>query len=261
MPESELRDSSVGEVVRVTTDGSPSVFNGVPDWVYEEEIFAADYSLWFSPDGEQIAFLRSDETEVPTYEYPVYDEDDNGEVHPYPKEVVMKYPKPGYPNPLVSLRLFSLRTLAELLSSSFDTPSSLAPKATSNLTWPDQKPATDQVIFEVTWVGQSLLVKESDRAAQTGNVVLFDAAAVSRPARVVVQGRVVRKLDGQKGWIEQSQTVKAYGDGYLDIAYSPAGFNHIAYFTPDSDKPTWITSGEWEVASGISAVDARKKLV
>lgn len=269
------------------------MFNGVPDWVYEEEVFSADYALWFSPNGEEIAFLRSDETEVslgvslsclrrtagltivpplttvcfppkqvPIYEYPVYDEDDSGEIHPYPKEIAMRYPKPGYPNPLVSLRLFSLRTLSELLSSSFDEPSTLASQATSNLTWPDQKPATNQVIFEVTWVGQRLLVKESDRAAQSGNVVLFDADAVSGQAGGVVQGKVVRKLDGKKGWIEQSQTVKAYGNaGYLDIDYSPEGFNHIAFFAAESDEPTWITTGAWEVAGGISAVDARKKLV
>lgn len=64
LPESELGNESVGEIVRITTDGSESVFNGVPDWVYEEEVFGADFALWFSPNGEEIAFLRSDETEV-----------------------------------------------------------------------------------------------------------------------------------------------------------------------------------------------------
>lgn len=81
----------MGKPIRVTTDGTTSVFNGVPDWVYEEEVFSADSALWFSPTGQEIAFLRSDETDVPTFEYPVYDPDPStSEVKPYPKEVVMK---------------------------------------------------------------------------------------------------------------------------------------------------------------------------
>lgn len=64
LPESELSSEAVGEIVRITYDGSESVFNGVPDWVYEEEVFGNDYALWFSPNGEEVAFLRSDETEV-----------------------------------------------------------------------------------------------------------------------------------------------------------------------------------------------------
>jgi dipeptidyl aminopeptidase len=31
-------DDGKGQIVRVTTDGSPTTFNGVPDWVYEEEV-------------------------------------------------------------------------------------------------------------------------------------------------------------------------------------------------------------------------------
>ena len=47
--------------VRVTSTGNTSLFNGVPDWVYEEEVFSADYALWWSPDSHKIAFLSFDE--------------------------------------------------------------------------------------------------------------------------------------------------------------------------------------------------------
>jgi dipeptidyl aminopeptidase len=39
IPESAMGDSNP-KAVRVTTDGSETVFNGVPDWVYEEECTA-----------------------------------------------------------------------------------------------------------------------------------------------------------------------------------------------------------------------------
>jgi dipeptidyl aminopeptidase B len=58
--------------IRITRDGSKSIFNGVPDWVYEEEVYAGDKASWWSPDGRRIAFLRFDETEVKEYMYPVY---------------------------------------------------------------------------------------------------------------------------------------------------------------------------------------------
>jgi dipeptidyl-peptidase-4 len=53
-----------GTTTQITKDGGPDVFNAVPDWVYEEEIFGDYKTLWFSPDGQQIAFLRFDETGV-----------------------------------------------------------------------------------------------------------------------------------------------------------------------------------------------------
>ena len=53
-----------GTSTQITDDGGPDVFNGVPDWVYEEEIFGSHYTLWFSPDATQLAFLRFDETGV-----------------------------------------------------------------------------------------------------------------------------------------------------------------------------------------------------
>lgn len=64
------------------------------------------------------------------------------------------------------------------------------------------KPVTNQVIFEVTWIGRRLLVKESDRSASSGNVVVFDVDDTTVGEGSLV-GKVVRKLDGGKGWIEQ----------------------------------------------------------
>ncbi|KAM9916265.1 hypothetical protein OXX59_010117, partial [Metschnikowia pulcherrima] len=37
-----VKDLAAGTVARVTKDGSENVFNGKPDWVYEEEVFSSD---------------------------------------------------------------------------------------------------------------------------------------------------------------------------------------------------------------------------
>jgi dipeptidyl aminopeptidase len=65
--------------VRITKTGSKTVFNGVPDWVYEEEVFSADKAFWFSPDSKYLAFLSFDETAVEEYTFPVYNPDLNSE--------------------------------------------------------------------------------------------------------------------------------------------------------------------------------------
>jgi dipeptidyl aminopeptidase len=90
LPHSELGASKPG-VIRVTEDGSPVIFNGVPDWVYEEEVFSSDSALWWSPDGNTIAYLRSDEESVPDYKLQYFNpSSDSYQVHQFPTELDMK---------------------------------------------------------------------------------------------------------------------------------------------------------------------------
>ena len=65
--------SETVEPIRVTDDGSDVTFNGVPDWVYEEEVFGTDFAMWWSPDSSAIAYLRSDEATVKDYKLQYYD--------------------------------------------------------------------------------------------------------------------------------------------------------------------------------------------
>lgn len=77
--------------VRVTTDGSHTIFNGVPDWVYEEEVLESNTALWWSPDGKRVAFLRSDESKVHDFKLQYYNpSDDAFKVHQYQTELDMK---------------------------------------------------------------------------------------------------------------------------------------------------------------------------
>jgi dipeptidyl aminopeptidase len=79
------------EAIRITDDGSEVIFNGVPDWVYEEEVVEADFTTWWSPDGNTIAYLRMDEAEVKNYRLQFYNpSDDAFEPHPYTTDLDMK---------------------------------------------------------------------------------------------------------------------------------------------------------------------------
>ncbi|WWD21310.1 hypothetical protein CI109_105794 [Kwoniella shandongensis] len=238
IPESEMA-STQPKPVRVTDDGSEVVFNGVPDWVYEEEVFETDSALWWSPDASTIAYLRSDESDVKDFKLQYYNpSNDAFEPHQYPTELDMKYPKPGTPNPTVSVHTYTLST-----------------RSRAQLAWEGEMPIDNRIITEVGWVADdALLVKEIDRAARLGNVILFEGGKNL--------GNIVRILgkdgeEGDDGWIDHGQNVipvKGAVPGYLDIVPNE-GFNHIAFFSPhNATQPTWITSGEWEVTQ-ISAVN------
>lgn len=74
----------------ITGDGIPGVvYNGIPDWVYEEEVLGTDAASWFSPDGKKLAFIRFDDKEVREAVYDIYGEGDQQ----YPEEVHLRYPK------------------------------------------------------------------------------------------------------------------------------------------------------------------------
>ncbi|KAH9986684.1 dipeptidyl peptidase IV N-terminal region-domain-containing protein [Russula compacta] len=257
---------------QVTNSGNATLFHGVPDWVYEEEVFSSDFALWWSPDSSKIAFLVLDETLVNEYTLPIYNPTyDSDAVVPYTTQLTMRYPKPGYPNPLVSAHVFDLeRFLAEsVLGTGLD-----PAETTLELEWLDRLPRNDSIITEVVWLGDdSLLLKEVNRNADVGHAVLFDISDTSLLAART--GRVVRTLgkDGEEadeGWIESEHRVYPLPESlstgglpsYLDIVPDKDGYNHIALFNPASTStPRFLTTGPWEVTGGIHAVDLEKGVV
>ena len=189
--------------IRVTSNGNVSLFNGVPDWVYEEEVFQSDFALWWSPDSTKIAYLHLDETLVEEYTYPIYNPtEDSNAIIPYPGHVTMKYPKPGYHNPIVSVHVFELDRYRDAVYGGEDD----AEEYTIELDWTGKHTDDNRIVFEVVWVENTeLIIKEVDRAGEDGHVVYFDLAANNLDARV--NGIVVRRLgkhgeEGDDGWIE-----------------------------------------------------------
>uniref|UniRef100_A0A915ECA3 Dipeptidylpeptidase IV N-terminal domain-containing protein n=1 Tax=Ditylenchus dipsaci TaxID=166011 RepID=A0A915ECA3_9BILA len=87
---------------RVTHDADFDVLNGVADWVYEEEILQTSQALWWSADGQYLAYLTIDNKKVPHVEIPVYGQ------RQYPGLAPQAYPKTGAAElPKVSLSIFN----------------------------------------------------------------------------------------------------------------------------------------------------------
>jgi dipeptidyl-peptidase-4 len=89
---------------QVTKDGSAGkILNGITDWVYEEEFVVTNLISW-SPDSNILAFLKSDESNVPTFNFPVFD----GNL--YPASYSYKYPKAGQNNSNVACYAYNVET-------------------------------------------------------------------------------------------------------------------------------------------------------
>ena len=91
------------------------VYNGIPDWVSEEEVFEDNKALWWSPDGGKLVYGVFNDTLVRSVTLPRYgswhSQKLDGQGYPYFQYPVMqtiKYPKSGTTNPTVSLWVASL---------------------------------------------------------------------------------------------------------------------------------------------------------
>ncbi|KAK6460322.1 dipeptidyl aminopeptidase B [Scheffersomyces coipomensis] len=225
------------EVTQVTTDGSIQVFNGKPDWVYEEEVFGDDIVLWWSPNGDKFTFLKSNDTEVPEFTIPYYVQEGHDD---YPEVIKIKYPKAGYPNPIVDLVIYDLKSnKQEVLQLESD-----------NIT-PDNR-----LITEVVWVGGSVLVKTSNRASDLLEIFLVDSESNSY--------KLIRTLTAEKSWFEitsntffvpKNESLGINEDGYIDTVVD-GGYNHLAYFSPPNNpNGRLLTKGQWEVLGGVKSFD------
>ncbi len=79
----------------------PSILNGTADWLYEEE-FGVTHLYAFSPDNQQLAFVRFDETDVPAFRW------QDMLTEGYPNDLSLKYPRAGEPNAKVSVVVYDI---------------------------------------------------------------------------------------------------------------------------------------------------------
>lgn len=222
-------------VKQVTTDGGADIFYGVPDWAYEEEVFQGDTAMWWSPKGDYLAFLRTNDSAVAEFPIPYFVQ--SGSTTPYPELRKIKYPKPGTTNPFVDLQMLEADTL-EVFDVAVETEK-------------DDDP--EKLITEVVWTGnEHLILRITNRQSDVLKVGVFNAKTrngeISRT--VDVSGR-----DG--GWFEISQNTQFVSanaksgraqDGYIDMVVID-GYNHLAYFSPvwAKEPKAVLTSGNWEV--------------
>lgn len=213
------------EAKAITNDGEwNKVINGTADWVYEEEYgFTKAYA--FSPDSKKIAYLRFDESEVPTFEMMRFD----GAL--YNKPYSFKYPKAGDKNSVVELWLY-------------DIASSQKQKIASG-------EERDEYIPFIGWTpAGELYYYRIDRKQRNFEVVLCHANG---------EQQVIYKESSARYVERPALSTIRFVDADRFIAHNEtlSGWNHIyLYSIKNGLQPLRaLTEGEWQVTSIVETTD------
>ncbi len=226
-------DLSAGREIRLTTDASDRIYNGYAAWIYYEEILGRPSryaAFWWAPDGNKIAFLRFDETDVPVFTLNRLDEPDglHGTLE------VVPYPKAGDPNPKVKMGI------AEI--------------ATARTTWVKTDYSVDQYIAWPFWTPDSrkLAIQIVNRDQNDLKIILADPST----------GDFVQIYEETyKTWIEFHEEIEVLNNntGFILRSYK-TGWENIYYIGWDGRQVAQLTNFDFRVTA-IDRVDELNKVV
>lgn len=212
--------------VQVTKDGALNkILNGTTDWVYEEEFAVTNLMAW-SPDSEYLAYVRTDETEVPEYSMQMYGEG------LYPSYYNFKYPKAGQKNSTVSVKAYSVQT-----------------RDTKHLDVPMDE---DSYIPRITFTrnASQLAVMTLNRHQNIFNMYYVNPK--SGVSRLILREENECYVDSE--WLS---SIHFLSNGFTYVSEQD-GYAHIYLYSPTGVLQKQITQGNWDVTRLIGYDEATK---
>uniref|UniRef100_A0A8C3DI05 Dipeptidyl peptidase like 10 n=1 Tax=Corvus moneduloides TaxID=1196302 RepID=A0A8C3DI05_CORMO len=231
-----------GSSLRLTSSGKEGIiFNGIADWLYEEELLHSHIAHWWSPDGERLAFLTINDSLVPSMVIPRF----TGGL--YPKGKQYPYPKAGQTNPTVKLFVVNL----------------YGPAHTLELMPPDSFKSREYYITMVKWVSNTKAVVRWLNRAQ--NISILTVCETTT-------GACTRKYEMQSDlWLPKQNEEPVFSkDGskfFMTVPVKQGGrgeFHHIAMFSVQAKSEQigvrHLTSGNWEVIKILAYDENTQKI-
>ncbi len=207
-------DFATGLERQLTADGSETILNGTPSWIYLEEILGrGSNAFWWSPDGTRLAFMRFDDAPVPVFS--IYHADgQHGELER------TRYPKAGDPNPYVRIGIVSI--------------------ADGKTTWMDFEEKVDHYLSFPKWSvdGRTLFVQWMNRAQDTLKLYACDAA--TGKANGIHQ-------ETQPSWVDWYDDLTPLADGSLLFVSDIDGWRHLYRYGKGEPAVKQLTRGAWRV--------------
>uniref|UniRef100_A0A7M4FLV7 Fibroblast activation protein alpha n=1 Tax=Crocodylus porosus TaxID=8502 RepID=A0A7M4FLV7_CROPO len=225
-----LKQSPRDPAFKITSDGKDNeIFNGIPDWVYEEEMLATKYALWWSPNGKYIAYVQFNDTNIPIIEYSYYGEEQ------YPRKITIPYPKAGAKNPTV--RVFIVDTT---------NPEGLGPK---EVPVPAMIASSDHYVTWLTWVTDNRICVQWLRRVQNFSVLAvcdFKGSSNSWDCPENQQHIEESRTGWAGGFFVSTPHFTSDSNSYYKIFSDKSGYKHIHYINGSVENAIPITSGQWE---------------
>ena len=201
--------------IQITRDGEPNkVLNGVTDWVYEEEFGCTSLMAW-SPDSEILAFVRSDESQVPEYSMQVYGDGT------YPSYYTYKYPKPGEKNSSVSVKAYNLSS-----------------KDTKTLDIPMD---ADGYIPRITFTTQPGQLAVMTLNRNQNRFDMFYVNPKSGVSKLVLKEENKCYVDSE--WLN---SIHFMAGGFTYVSERD-GYSHVYLYSPTGVMQRQVTKGNWDV--------------
>ncbi|WP_299669286.1 S9 family peptidase [uncultured Polaribacter sp.] len=198
----------------ITTDGKFNhIINGTTDWVYEEE-FGFVRAFEWSKNSEYLAFLRFDESEVPTFSMDMVGKEN------YPNQQVFKYPKAGEKNATVTLHVHTLSS-----------------KKTQKIDLGD-----DEYIPRIKWSNDKNILIATTLNRHQNNLKLYKINALNSSATLLLN-------ETDKAYIDITDNLTFLDDNSFIWTSEKNGFNHIYHYDFSGKLIHQITKGNWEVTN------------
>ena len=208
-----IRDLANEKVRQITNDGKKNeIINGISDWVYEEEFGIVRMFDW-SKDGKKIAFVRFDESKVPTFSMDIYN---NGL---YPSQKNFKYPKAGENNSEVSVCIYDLDT-EKLEKIEIDNPYYIP-----RLEWTNDE--------------NTLCLRVCNRKQNDFKVLYYNHLTKKYSIVYSEKDKAYVEIENQKFYI--------FSNNNFLISSEKEGFKHLYYYEKTGKLLKKITQGNWEI--------------
>ena len=225
-----------GQKTQLTTDGSHDIVYG--EAVHRNE-WGIEKGLFWSPDGQRLAFYRMDQSMVTDYPQVSID-------HRIAQTEPDKYPMAGMESHVVTIGIYDLRTRQTLYlqtpkgSTCGDSVATSTPIYFTNLTWgPDSK---------------SLYIQELNRDQNDCQLVSYDATTGQRLAELY--------RETSTKYVEPQHPIQflPWDNTKFIMQSQRDGYNHLYLYDLREKKLTQLTKGPWVVME-VLGVNERDRSV
>lgn len=241
-------NQEINSPIRLTFTGrSGEIFNGIPDWLYEEEILSDTPAYQVSQKADTLAYMSFNDSLVDVMAFTIYGSSEQI----LPRAQRIRYPKAGRVNPIVSVHL-----IVDLNNSNNNNE-----RHNIKLKLPIDLSTQQHYINRIRWLNNDKLALIWLNRNQNESYIVI----CSRDNNWECEKNL--HLKAKDGWLDMSDDLYPLNsDHYLAIILKHEGddvgsFKHIAKVSiKEKNSFVYLTSGRKEVLN-INGIDEKKSVV